>query len=371
MTEIEKLFQATLEKHLPFAAFQFPGENAYQYTIQLSAPIKIGVKDDFTDMSGFVLSPFNESDGCPSLLIKPDINGKQNDPIEHHLSLIQNTLPVEVEFQAMEIGHEATQDEYMDNVLHLRNKIRNGDFQKAILSRIIVQPKTGKLTDIFLMMCKRYHYSFIFLVNIPGLGTWIGASPELLFSRNKQLVSLVSLAGTQGQTHNDPSRVVWEDKEITEQHIVTEYLKNLLHEFGIRKYKQQGPETVQAGEVLHLKTTFTFKEGELKDRTSAFIQKLHPTPAVWGAPKTSALNIIKEREAYHREYYSGFLGPIEKNGSMDLYVNLRTMKALEDKLIIYVGSGITEDSVPKKEWEETCLKANTLQSVIKNNTLIV
>jgi isochorismate synthase len=41
------------------------------------------------------------------------------------------------------------------------------------------------------------------------------------------------------------------------------------------------------------------------------------------------------------------------------------MKVLDDRLILFVGGGITRDSVPDEEWEETEIKADTLLSVLQ------
>ena len=364
MTEIEELFQVCLEKNFPFAAFQFPGENAYHYTIQLSSAQKLDLGDDITTKSGFVFAPFKEKEFCPALIIRSDIQGMQDECVTEYLDKIRNSPAAAIQYHGLTLAHEASQQEYMTNVASIRDRIRRGDFRKGILSRVIVRQRVGRLTDIFRMMCRKYHYSFISMVNIPGLGCWIGASPELLFKKNKQDITLVALAGTQARTEESTSTVKWDEKEIIEQEIVTDYLKNLLHDFDIHQFQQDGPETVQAGAVLHLKTIFTIPESGLSERAGAFINKLHPTPAVWGQPKTDALNIINKLEGYEREYYAGYLGPVVQNGNAELYVNLRTMKAIDDKLMIYVGSGITVDSIPINEWEETCMKAMTLQSII-------
>ncbi len=95
-----------------------------------------------------------------------------------------------------------------------------------------------------------------------------------------------------------------------------------------------------------------------------FISALHPTPAVCGLPKERALELIYKTEMHNREYYAGYCGPINYQGKTDLFVNLRCMKILPDKLALYIGGGLTAKSDPEKEWEETVLKANTLLSVI-------
>jgi isochorismate synthase len=80
----------------------------------------------------------------------------------------------------------------------------------------------------------------------------------------------------------------------------------------------------------------------------------------------SALDFIRRTEAHSREYYTGFLGPVGLDDHMQLYVNLRCMKVLKDRLILYVGGGITHDSIAEDEWEETEIKADTLLSVLRN-----
>lgn len=54
------------------------------------------------------------------------------------------------------------------------------------------------------------------------------------------------------------------------------------------------------------------------------------------------------------------------NNDLRLFVNLRCMEVCEEQLMLYAGGGITEKSVPEKEWDETIQKANTLLSVIND-----
>ena len=75
------------------------------------------------------------------------------------------------------------------------------------------------------------------------------------------------------------------------------------------------------------------------------------------------------------EYYSGFLGEfnndfiVQKNAT-DLYVNLRCVKidlVAQSKQIeanIFVGGGITKDSIPENEWYETVNKSQTIKKIL-------
>ena len=93
---------------------------------------------------------------------------------------------------------------------------------------------------------------------------------------------------------------------------------------------------------------------------------MHPTPAVCGLPKNKALEFLLKNEIHNREFYSGFLGPVNIGKSSALFVNLRCMQLKDKEAVIYVGCGITADSQPEKEWEETQLKSQILLSVINN-----
>ena len=93
---------------------------------------------------------------------------------------------------------------------------------------------------------------------------------------------------------------------------------------------------------------------------------MHPTPAVAGQPKEEAIQFIKELEPHDRDYYTGFMGPVKGEEGIDLFVNLRCIKNMPGYLSFYVGGGITLESDPAEEWNETRLKAKSLLKVLAN-----
>ena len=120
--------------------------------------------------------------------------------------------------------------------------------------------------------------------------------------------------------------------------------------------------TIKAGSLLHLKADIKgeIEEFELKN----LLNTLHPTPAVCGLPRASAKSFILSNENYDRTFYTGFLGEININSETELFVNLRCVEIDGALANIYVGGGITQDSVPEKEWLETCHKTNTIKSIL-------
>ena len=80
-------------------------------------------------------------------------------------------------------------------------------------------------------------------------------------------------------------------------------------------------------------------------------------PAVY--KKSLMDQLISEYESYERSFYSGFLG-FSKDNKTSLFVNLRCLNITNEKITVYVGSGITKDSKPENEWEEILKKSETM-----------
>jgi isochorismate synthase len=158
----------------------------------------------------------------------------------------------------------------------------------------------------------------------------------------------------------------WGGKEIEEQQMVSSYIEKLLSELGVKHYEMHGPKTITAGQIVHLKTSFSIDDSCLKNRLGIFIKGLHPTPAVCGLPKASAYNLIEKAESHERKLYTGFLGPWGLSGEFKLFVNLRCAQFTPEKIMAFVGGGLTKDSVVEDEWQETKNKSGTLLSVVEN-----
>jgi isochorismate synthase len=176
------------------------------------------------------------------------------------------------------------------------------------------------------------------------------------------------VAGTQAY-HPGTSlqEVAWRQKEIEEQALVSRYIINCFKKIRLREFEEVGPKTVVAGNLLHLKTTYTvdMEETQFPLLGSVMLDLLHPTSAVCGMPKTPAAAFLNQFEAFDRALFSGYLGPVNINNGTHLYVNLRCMQIQAAKALLYAGAGITEDSVPEREWMETQLKCDTLLEVMK------
>ena len=94
------------------------------------------------------------------------------------------------------------------------------------------------------------------------------------------------------------------------------------------------------------------------------IKTLHPTPAVGGIPVEEGTQFLIKNEKLDRAYYAGFLGPVWEDTKIDFFVNLRCAQILKEAILLYVGAGITFESDPEKEWEETQNKTKTLLAAL-------
>jgi len=117
--------------------------------------------------------------------------------------------------------------------------------------------------------------------------------------------------------------------------------------------------------VHHLVSTVT---GELRDGLDAVdcIKATFPGGSITGAPKIRAMQIIDELEPTCRSIYTGSIGYIGFDGSMDINIAIRTIIIKGRKAYYQVGGGIVWDSVPQTEYEETLHKGRSLYNAINS-----
>lgn len=297
-----------------------------------------------SEIEGFIVSNSDKSATCL---------------LEETPTLVSNSFQFEFKADTPETL-EVSKKEYLTKVDLFVNACKT-NLKKIISSRIKKHPrdKSSNIFDTYLHLCETYSHSFNYLINIPELGTWMGATPEPLLQGNNGSYTTVSLAGSQSISED----ISWKTKEIKEQQFVTDYISSQLNSHKITFTSDKKAKTTIAGNLAHLKTLF---ELSTTKPPLAIADILHPTPAVCGLPQDKALAFISKNENYDRNLYTGFLGPIGSQ-SCNLFVNLRCMQIFKDEYWLYVGGGITTDSIPEKEWLETELKAQTLLKVLESN----
>jgi isochorismate synthase len=235
--------------------------------------------------------------------------------------------------------------------------LNQGITEKIVLSRIFSFPQQGLTAEsIFNSFNEKFPNAAVFAFTDEQHVQWVGATPELLFKKRGLSYTTISLAGTRKAGSSED----WGTKEIQEQKLVTDFIQQELELLGAERVFCGDVQTRNAGSIEHLCNEISFEySGDWKN----VLKALHPTPAVCGMPRSEAKDLIEKLEEHDREYYTGLIG-IEQGDNVDLYVILRCLKIEDAKLHVFVGAGITKDSIPELEARETRWKAESLTDVI-------
>lgn len=300
--------------------------------------------------NSFVFAPFSTQKH--PILVLPMVNKIQLE--------MNETLPSSIKRTASECEPSA---DYCLAFQTFVSAVKAGKFQKLVLSRAeTISVPTQDPIQLFQTLCAKYQNAMVYYFHSHHTGNWLGATPELLLSGDDVQLRTIALAGT---VRNQGEMVVplsnWGEKERLEQSIVADFIRNHILSFGQCK-DEWGPYSVSAGHISHLRTDFYFTMNE--DQRTSFINAIHPTPAVCGIPQEESMAFILANEGVDRGYYAGFLGTIEEECELNLYVNLRCMNFTDKSATLYAGGGILPTSDLQSEWNETEEKMNTLKTLL-------
>lgn len=353
MTDFFNKVKQHFQQNLPFVIYKKPLNNSIKGLFQ---------NDDILNLSenlsetGFVFASF---DGNKKIFIP------KNNSQDITADFISETVTINTKLESN--LNETAKNNFEFIVSKAIQEIEKGTFSKVVLSRNETINLPGfDIVTLFVKLASSYPSAFVYCWFHPEIGLWIGATPECLLKVDGDKFQTEAIAGT--QLYQGSVEVIWQNKERDEQQLVTDYILETVKN-SVSEVEISAPKTIKAGNLLHLKTAI---QGIIDNETNLneLILLLHPTPAVAGLPKDKAICFINENEGYNREFYAGYLGEINynNNSETDIYVNLRCMqiKKNRDKFQahLYIGCGITKDSIPEKEWIETQNKAMTLKNVL-------
>ncbi|WP_347158634.1 chorismate-binding protein [Pontibacter chitinilyticus] len=380
---VQDIFKTAVAGQYAVAAWRLPHTSAVQLCVSLQQHLQTGQPILEDSPFGFLFCPF-QAIAQQQLFIKADVyadlaSGEliaapdaPTAALEQFYTLLAQ--PVTATWHPPHTSDKQAQQQtdtsFTAVVATAVEAMQAGIMEKVVLSRNkrVPLPDGFDATGAFEELLAAYPRAFVSLVSVPGVGTWLGASPEVLVSIDNDLVfRTMALAGTQPAANaRCVEKAKWRQKEIEEQAMVERYILSCFKRLRLRDYSEVGPRTVLAGNLMHLRTDFKvdLKEVDFPTLGSEMLQLLHPTSAICGLPKEPALAFILAHEGYNRSYYSGYLGPVNSASGTYLYVNLRCMQLLAYEAMLYAGAGITAESDPQKEWLETEQKMETMGKVL-------
>ena len=370
-----------MEEGNQIAIWRKPKSSFIQILIDKSGSIK-RVSPNLEDLpAGFIIHPFEDQSDQKAYFLEADSYFKIDislsfDAQKENLEEVEFSNPIpDLKNNIRKILHkigpsnenftETSKESFMALVEKGIQSVEIGITHKIVPARI-KKIKLGSEFDLiksFNQLVRSYPNAFVNFFHIPEVGTWIGASPEILIQTKGDDFYTMSLAGTQkAQGENPLKSAAWTQKEIEEQAMVSRYIVDCFKKIRLREYDEHGPKTVLAGNLLHLRSDFkvNMKSTNFPQLGTVMLQLLHPTSAVCGMPRAAALDFLQKNEPFKRSFYAGFIGPVNVEDETSIYVNLRTARLVDGYAILYAGAGVTEDSVPEKEWEETEMKCDII-----------
>jgi menaquinone-specific isochorismate synthase len=197
--------------------------------------------------------------------------------------------------------------------------------------------------------------------------SFLGATPELLFTREKNRLVSEAVAGTRMR-----GKSLSEDESLEEDLLGS--AKDLREFSPVRSFLQEALSPLCASPIsfspLHVRKTQNVQHlcsrltGLLKDGVSdaEILRRIHPTPALCGTPTLEAFQWIQKLEPFQRGLYGGAIGWTSKEAS-EWAVAIRCCLIEGTTIRLYTGTGIVEGSNPEEEWEELDLKMKLYEGI--------
>ncbi|MBM9499279.1 aminodeoxychorismate synthase component I [Leptospira sp. 201903071] len=266
------------------------------------------------------------------------------------------------------------QNQYFQNLKSIREKLFLGEIYQINYTDRILFDFEGNILSFYNILSNRQPVSYGSWIRIPDLDV-LSFSPELFFEKRGRSIITKPMKGTypRGKTESEDEKnsefLKNSEKEKAENLMITDLMRNDLGKisrkgsvqvqelFSVEKYKT----------ILQMTSTI---RSELSDEitTTGIFRELFPGGSITGAPKLRAMELIQELEK-PRGLYTGAIGIFRPNSDAVFSIAIRTLEISHGKGKIGIGSGITWDSDPEKEWLEILEKAKFFSEAPQNFSL--
>lgn len=242
------------------------------------------------------------------------------------------------------------------------------DIRKAVLSRILEVELVQDIhiESLFERLVGQNPSATHFHLPLLDGSTLIGASPELLLRKHEMQLFSNPLAGS-AKRHLDSVRdkqvsdaLLQSAKDRYEHRLVIDDIRRALAPLCSSIHIPEVPSLLATKAMWHLSSGIT---GVVADPALTALQlacRLHPTPAVCGYPTDLARKLIDLVEPYQRGMFAGMVGWCDAEGNGEWVVTIRCGRIIRNRIELFAGAGIVEDSSPESEWLETQAKLQTM-----------
>jgi isochorismate synthase len=271
------------------------------------------------------------------------------------------------EFHACADAPHAAFTASVESALHA---IADGDFEKVVTARSVRlrQPGGFEVSAVFDGLRRSQPSCTSFAVARDD-DAFIGATPEPLVRLAGRAVEAAAVAGSapRGRSPEEDARLgralAGSRKEHAEHAVVVRVLCECLASLceGVRS--PETPRLLRLEGIQHLETPVSARlRGDVT--LLDLVGRIHPTPAVGGAPRRAALDWLAEHEDLERGWYAGPVGFVDAEGGGEFCVALRSALLHGEEAQLYAGAGIVAGSEPASELRETQLKLRAMLSAL-------
>ena len=275
--------------------------------------------------------------------------------------------------QEIPMQHRISRKNYLAKVQALQQHIARGDiYEVNFCIELFAENVKIEPHYLFQKLNKKAKPPFAAFVQIDDKYL-LSSSPERFLKRvGNQLISQ-PIKGT-ARRHTDQTQDAEEafqlqcsEKERAENTMIVDLVRNDMSRIA-NKGTVDVKELCKVYPFVHVHQMISTVVAELQAETPVTdaIAACFPMGSMTGAPKVRAMQLIEEYEVTKRGLYSGSVGYIDPNGDFDFNVVIRSLLYRKDTeyLSLQVGSALTANSNPIKEYEECLLKAKGVIDVL-------
>lgn len=271
---------------------------------------------------------------------------------------------------------EEASQRFLDGVGAIKDYILQGDVFQVNLSREWQVPleKTSAL-NVYASLRASNPAPFAAYADF---GNWqiLSSSPERLVRYESPWVETRPIAGTRRRSGDEAADKALMDELIRHPKEIAEHIMLIdLERNDLGRISQPG--SVEVDELMviesyeHVHHIVSNVRGKLKPDLDplAIVHAVFPGGTITGCPKVRCMEIIAELEQAPRGLYTGSLGYINRDGSLDLNILIRSMRFANSSVTFRAGAGIVADSEPERELEETRHKAKGLINALVDTAI--
>jgi menaquinone-specific isochorismate synthase len=297
--------------------------------------------------------------------VRPQL-GPPDPPLRTRAAPPRPVLPTTLAWE-----HDVDPATWTTRVRTVLHAIQQGTIEKLVLARSLRAPLPQPLDPVRVVRRLREAApgAHVFLFEPTPGDAWLGASPEILARRTTQRVETAAIAGSRprGRTPEEDLRLEQSlrasSKEAWEHELVCRHMRATLAEDGRVWRTTEDRGVLKLPNVQHLQTRFE-ADALSEEHVLDLAGRLHPTPAVSGAPRDAALRLLRTVEPGRRGAYAGLVGVFNDRGEGELAVAIRSAHLTPAHAQVYAGCGIVHGSDPTEEWEESRAKFQLVRQAI-------